>query len=85
MMSTILYSSKSLRLTTHPKYRMMFRWLFIPWLLQELDVYVDRMNNTRKRRDHNKVDNCGHSSFLFFFFFLFLESIFVRLGCSNPM
>ncbi|KAG6370501.1 hypothetical protein JVT61DRAFT_11414 [Boletus reticuloceps] len=35
--------------------RMVFRWLFILWLQQALDAYVDRVNNTPKRRDHNKV------------------------------
>ncbi|KIK75106.1 hypothetical protein PAXRUDRAFT_173806, partial [Paxillus rubicundulus Ve08.2h10] len=34
---------------------MVFRWLFILWLQQELDAYKDCVNNTQKRRDHNKV------------------------------
>ncbi|KAG2339324.1 hypothetical protein BDR05DRAFT_977759 [Suillus weaverae] len=34
---------------------MVFRWVFIPWLQWELDTYQDRVNNTRKRRDHNKI------------------------------
>ncbi|KAG1830416.1 hypothetical protein EV424DRAFT_1343637 [Suillus variegatus] len=34
---------------------MIFRWVFIPWLQQELDAYRDRVNNSTKRRDHNKV------------------------------
>ncbi|KAI6152555.1 hypothetical protein BKA82DRAFT_4338062 [Pisolithus tinctorius] len=34
---------------------MVFRWLFIPWLQRELDQYRDRVNNSRKRRDKNKV------------------------------
>ncbi|KAG1829470.1 hypothetical protein EV424DRAFT_1470731 [Suillus variegatus] len=34
---------------------MVFRWVFIPWLQCELDRYQDRVNNTAKRRDHNKV------------------------------
>ena len=34
---------------------MVFRWLFIPWLQQELDSYKSCMNNTRKCRDRNKV------------------------------
>lgn len=34
---------------------MLFRWVFIPWLQQELDAYQDRLNNTAKRRDRNKV------------------------------
>ena len=33
----------------------MFRWLFIPWLQVEINAYVNRINNTRKRADHNKV------------------------------
>ncbi|KAG2109269.1 uncharacterized protein F5147DRAFT_652369 [Suillus discolor] len=35
---------------------MVFRWVFIPWLQQELDAYRDRINNTAKRRDRNKAD-----------------------------
>ncbi|KAG6370288.1 hypothetical protein JVT61DRAFT_12239 [Boletus reticuloceps] len=34
---------------------MVFRWLFIPWLQQELDSYQQRVNNTRKRRDKKKI------------------------------
>ncbi|KAG2029735.1 hypothetical protein BDR03DRAFT_1018013 [Suillus americanus] len=34
---------------------MVFCWVFIPWLQQELNVYRDQVNNTTKRRDHNKV------------------------------
>jgi hypothetical protein len=34
---------------------MVFRWVFIPWLQQELNAYRDRVNNTAKRRDRNKV------------------------------
>ncbi|KAG1851233.1 hypothetical protein C8R48DRAFT_612750, partial [Suillus tomentosus] len=34
---------------------MVFRWVFIPWLQRELDAYQDRVNNTRKRRDRNKI------------------------------
>jgi hypothetical protein len=34
---------------------MVFRWVFIPWLQRELDAYQDRINNTAKRRDRNKV------------------------------
>ncbi|KAG2132217.1 hypothetical protein BD769DRAFT_1666236 [Suillus cothurnatus] len=37
------------------KFRMIFRWVFIPWLQRELDAYQDRVNNTRKRRDRNKI------------------------------
>ncbi|KAJ7870330.1 hypothetical protein B0H14DRAFT_2345726, partial [Mycena olivaceomarginata] len=32
-----------------------FRWVFIPWLQRELDLYRDRVNNTAKRADRNKV------------------------------
>ncbi|KAG6370171.1 hypothetical protein JVT61DRAFT_12318 [Boletus reticuloceps] len=35
--------------------QMVFRWLFIPWLQEELDAYVDRVNNTSKRCDRKKV------------------------------
>ncbi|KAG1780221.1 hypothetical protein EV702DRAFT_950000, partial [Suillus placidus] len=34
---------------------MVFHWVFIPWLQQELDAYQDRINNTAKRRDRNKI------------------------------
>ncbi|KAF8996698.1 hypothetical protein BDQ17DRAFT_1249445 [Cyathus striatus] len=34
---------------------MVFRWVFIPWLQSELDGYKDRVNNTAKRADRNKV------------------------------
>ncbi|KAG1778332.1 hypothetical protein EV702DRAFT_1179015 [Suillus placidus] len=34
---------------------LIFRWVFIPWLQRELDGYKDRINNTAKRRDRNKV------------------------------
>ncbi|KIK81062.1 hypothetical protein PAXRUDRAFT_156973, partial [Paxillus rubicundulus Ve08.2h10] len=30
-------------------------WLFILWLQQELDAYKDRVSNTQKCHDHNKV------------------------------
>lgn len=35
---------------------LIFRWVFIPWLQRELDGYKDRINNTAKRHDRNKVD-----------------------------
>ncbi|KAG2369244.1 hypothetical protein BDR07DRAFT_1267997, partial [Suillus spraguei] len=34
---------------------LIFRWVFIPWLQCELDVYKDHINNTVKQHDHNKV------------------------------
>ncbi|KAG1775468.1 hypothetical protein EV702DRAFT_929605, partial [Suillus placidus] len=34
---------------------MIFRWIFIPWLQTELNAYKDRVNNTAKHRDRNKV------------------------------
>ncbi|KAJ7214558.1 hypothetical protein GGX14DRAFT_550501 [Mycena pura] len=34
---------------------LVFRWVFIPWLQKELDSYRDRVNNTAKRADKNKV------------------------------
>ncbi|KAG2136091.1 uncharacterized protein EDB93DRAFT_1091852, partial [Suillus bovinus] len=34
---------------------MVFRWVFIPWLQCELDRYQDRVNNTAKRHDRNKI------------------------------
>ncbi|EGN93682.1 hypothetical protein SERLA73DRAFT_78547 [Serpula lacrymans var. lacrymans S7.3] len=35
--------------------RMVFHWVFIPWLQCELDSYCDRVNNTQKRADKNKI------------------------------
>ncbi|KAJ7832141.1 hypothetical protein B0H14DRAFT_2515144 [Mycena olivaceomarginata] len=35
--------------------RLVFHYVFIPWLQQELDAYRDRVNNTAKRADRNKV------------------------------
>jgi hypothetical protein len=35
--------------------RLVFRWIFIPWLQAELDSYKDRVNSTRKRKDKNKI------------------------------
>ncbi|KIK15352.1 hypothetical protein PISMIDRAFT_79839, partial [Pisolithus microcarpus 441] len=35
--------------------QLVFQWLFIPWLQQELDAYWDCVNNTAKRHDRNKV------------------------------
>ncbi|KAI6094415.1 hypothetical protein EDD16DRAFT_1487242 [Pisolithus croceorrhizus] len=34
--------------------RLIFLWLFIPWLQQELDAYVDHVNHTAKCCDQNK-------------------------------
>ncbi|KIJ06201.1 hypothetical protein PAXINDRAFT_92365 [Paxillus involutus ATCC 200175] len=34
---------------------MVFRWVFIPWLQEELNAYQGRVNLARKRRDRNKV------------------------------
>lgn len=34
---------------------MVFRWVFIPWLQRELNAYQDRVNNTAKRADKNKI------------------------------
>lgn len=35
--------------------RLIFRWLFIPFLQSELDAWVDRVNNTKKCADRNKI------------------------------
>ncbi|EDQ99277.1 uncharacterized protein LACBIDRAFT_316760 [Laccaria bicolor S238N-H82] len=40
---------------TRPLDVLVFRWLFIPWLQTEINAYVERVNNTRKRADRNKV------------------------------
>ncbi|KIO09156.1 hypothetical protein M404DRAFT_55275, partial [Pisolithus tinctorius Marx 270] len=34
---------------------MVFCWIFIPWLQQELEGYRERVNHTSKWRDRNKV------------------------------
>ncbi|KAJ7820410.1 hypothetical protein B0H14DRAFT_3089252 [Mycena olivaceomarginata] len=34
---------------------LVFRFVFIPWLQKELDAYRDRVNNTAKHADRNKV------------------------------
>ncbi|KAJ6475574.1 hypothetical protein C8R45DRAFT_1054726 [Mycena sanguinolenta] len=34
---------------------LVFRYVFIPWLQSELDAYRQRVNNTAKRADRNKV------------------------------
>ncbi|KAJ7077312.1 hypothetical protein B0H15DRAFT_1003903 [Mycena belliarum] len=34
---------------------LVFRWVFIPWLQSELDAYRNRVNNTAKRADKNKI------------------------------
>ncbi|KAJ7206630.1 hypothetical protein GGX14DRAFT_367095, partial [Mycena pura] len=35
--------------------RLVFRFVFIPWLQHELDAYLNRINNTAKRADKNKI------------------------------
>ncbi|KAF8076956.1 hypothetical protein FPV67DRAFT_1715799 [Lyophyllum atratum] len=34
---------------------LVFRWIFIPWLQTELDAYRNRVNNSKKRADRNKI------------------------------
>ncbi|KAF8076875.1 hypothetical protein FPV67DRAFT_1559232 [Lyophyllum atratum] len=34
---------------------LVFRWVFIPWLQQELNAYMRRINNSKKRSDRNKI------------------------------
>ncbi|KAJ7650764.1 hypothetical protein FB45DRAFT_820169 [Roridomyces roridus] len=34
---------------------LVFRFVFIPWLQAELDAYMDRLNDTQKRADRNKI------------------------------
>ncbi|CAK5278055.1 unnamed protein product [Mycena citricolor] len=34
---------------------LVFRWVFIPWLQGELELYRHRVNNTAKRCDRNKI------------------------------
>lgn len=42
-------------LMNFPDVRLVFRWVFIPFLQHELDEYADRLNHTAKRADRNKV------------------------------
>ncbi|KAI6014915.1 hypothetical protein EDC04DRAFT_2503283, partial [Pisolithus marmoratus] len=44
---------------------LVFRWLFIPWLQEELTGYRDYGNNTAKRHDHNKVLPHGVPSLIY--------------------
>ncbi|KAL0568261.1 hypothetical protein V5O48_013733 [Marasmius crinis-equi] len=39
----------------NPIEKLVFRYLFIPWLQRELDSYVARINNFKKRHDKNKI------------------------------
>ncbi|THU75737.1 hypothetical protein K435DRAFT_880248 [Dendrothele bispora CBS 962.96] len=32
-----------------------FKWIFIPWIQQELDAYATRINSTRKRHQKDKI------------------------------
>ncbi|KAG2335795.1 hypothetical protein BDR05DRAFT_851572, partial [Suillus weaverae] len=34
---------------------LVFHWVFIPWLQQELNAYRDRINNSAKWHDRNKI------------------------------
>lgn len=36
-------------------HRMLFRWLAVPWLQEQLDRFIRTLNLTKKRRDKNKV------------------------------
>jgi hypothetical protein len=53
--SSVLNSTGDISNVNCCHFRMVFRWVFIPWLQHELNAYRDRMNNTAKRRDRNKV------------------------------
>ncbi|KAJ7465042.1 hypothetical protein FB451DRAFT_1352670 [Mycena latifolia] len=44
---------------------LVFRWVFIPWLQKELDSYCDRVNNTAKRADRNKILPYGVPNHMF--------------------
>ncbi|CAK5274358.1 unnamed protein product [Mycena citricolor] len=46
---------------------LVFRWVFIPWLQAELDNYRNRVNNTAKRHDRNKILPNGVPSHMFEF------------------
>lgn len=37
------------------RFRLLFRWLAIPWLQAELDSWVIRFNSTPRRHDKNKI------------------------------
>lgn len=36
-------------------YRLVFHYVFIPWLQSELDTYREEANDTRPRFDKNKI------------------------------
>ncbi|KIO02083.1 hypothetical protein M404DRAFT_148351, partial [Pisolithus tinctorius Marx 270] len=42
-----------------------FRWIFIPWLQEELDSYHDRVNHMAKQHDCNKVLPHGVAELIF--------------------
>ncbi|KAF9440781.1 hypothetical protein P691DRAFT_686489, partial [Macrolepiota fuliginosa MF-IS2] len=35
--------------------KLLFRWLFIPWLQRKINYYISLVNNKRKRKDKNKI------------------------------
>ncbi|KAG6848989.1 hypothetical protein H0H93_012194 [Arthromyces matolae] len=39
----------------NPLDALLFRWIFIPWMQKELDAYRERVNNSKKRADRNKI------------------------------
>ncbi|KAJ6495112.1 hypothetical protein C8R45DRAFT_824067, partial [Mycena sanguinolenta] len=47
--------------------RLVFRWIFIPWLQLELDRYREPLNNTAKRSDRNKILPHGVPNHIFEF------------------
>ncbi|KAF4577029.1 hypothetical protein EYR36_005016 [Pleurotus pulmonarius] len=42
-----------------PLERLLFRWLAVPWIQRELDVWADRFNRTPRRQDKRKILPCG--------------------------
>lgn len=47
------------------RFRMLFFYIFIPYLQQELDVFRDRYNKSQKRRDKNKILPHGPPTLIF--------------------
>jgi len=53
-----IFTSQSFKLGAYyTLLRLVFWWIliFIPWIQCELDRWVERINNTRKRADRNKI------------------------------
>lgn len=45
--------------------RLVFQWVFIPWLQTEVDAWVNMYNRSPKRADKNKVLPHGRPDLIF--------------------